>query len=304
MKVLKKVSLLKAQYSHESGQALVLVLLSLAVVLTLVLFILSRSVTDVLVSSKTDEAARAFSAAEAGIEQALVIGTSGGGPVGTGASYTSDVSDFAEGATEFNYPIKLASGDSMTTWFVNHDLATGEPVCDASHPCFTGTAMQVCWGESGASSGDSTTPAVEVSVFYESTPGSTASTKIARAVFDPNTGRLTSNSFTQADNINCSIGGENYPFQKTITFSDVGIASGVSGVEGGLRFARIRILYTGGVEPVGVAVIGGTLPSQGQNISSTGVSGVSQRKVDVFQGWPEAPSVFDYSIYSSTGITK
>lgn len=288
----------------ESGQALVLVLLSLAVVLTLVLFILSRSVTDILVSSKTDEAARAFSAAEAGIEQALVIGTSGGGDLGTGASYSSNVSDFAAGATEFNYPVELSSGDTMTTWFVNHDLATGETVCDASHPCFTGTAFQVCWGKPGENSGDVTTPAVEVSIFYESTPDVASSTKIARAVFDPNAGRLSSNSFTQADNINCSVGDKNYPFQKTINFSDVGIGAGVSGTAGGLRFARVRILYAGGVEPVGVSVIGGTLPSQGQNISSTGISGDSQRKVDVFQGWPEAPSVFDYSVYSSTGITK
>lgn len=290
--------------TNESGQALVLVLLSLAVVLTLVLFILSRSVTDILVSSKTEEAARAFSAAEAGIEQALVIGTGGGGGVGSSASYKSTVSDYAVGSPDFNYPIEISSGDTMTTWFVSHDSSTGETLCDASHPCFTGTAMTVCWGKETDSSGVDTTPAIEASIFYESSPGVPLSMKIARDTADPNSARLASNSFTQADNLNCTIADKTYPFQKTITFSDVGIGAGVSGTQGGLRFARIRMLYTDSTEPVGVRVSGGTLPSQGQDISSTGYSGDSQRKVNVFQGWPEVPGIFDFSIYSSTGLTK
>ena len=40
--------------AHNAGQALVLVLLSLAVVLTLVLFILSRTITDIAVSTSEE----------------------------------------------------------------------------------------------------------------------------------------------------------------------------------------------------------------------------------------------------------
>ncbi len=45
-----------------------LVLLSMSVVLTLVLFILSRSITDIAVTTSQEEAVRAFSAAEAGVD--------------------------------------------------------------------------------------------------------------------------------------------------------------------------------------------------------------------------------------------
>ena len=60
---------------RESGQALLIVVLSLAVVLTVVLSILARSVTDIKLSTGSEESLRAFSAAEAGIERALIAGS-------------------------------------------------------------------------------------------------------------------------------------------------------------------------------------------------------------------------------------
>lgn len=114
---------------RQSGQALVIVLLSLAVVLTIVLFILARSTTDIAVSSKSEEATRAFSAAEAGVENALVIGVGGSNlNLGNNASYTSTVTGFAENSPDFIYPVPMYSGDSMTTWFVSHD-SNGNLAC-------------------------------------------------------------------------------------------------------------------------------------------------------------------------------
>ena len=100
---------------QSSGQALVLVLLALAVVLTIVLFILSRSIVDISTSSSGSSAVSAFSAAEAGVEQALVIGVGGSAVVGS-ASYTSQVTNVAQGTTGFVYPVDLNSGESMTLW--------------------------------------------------------------------------------------------------------------------------------------------------------------------------------------------
>ena len=95
---------MKVQRGNE-GQALILVLLGLAVVLTVVLFILSRSITDVAVSSSQSQSVSAFSAAEAGVEQALVIGTGGNSSVGS-ASYTSQVTNVGQNNTSFIYLIK------------------------------------------------------------------------------------------------------------------------------------------------------------------------------------------------------
>ena len=50
----------------QSGQALLVILLSMAVILTLVLSVASSSITDVTVTTFEEDALRAFSAAEAG----------------------------------------------------------------------------------------------------------------------------------------------------------------------------------------------------------------------------------------------
>ena len=295
------------KYKVQRGQALVLVLLSLAVVLTIVLFILARSITDVAVSSRSEAAVRAFSAAEAGIENALVIGTGSGGQNITigNASYNSNVTGFAEGTTDFVYPIPMYSGDSMTTWFVSHDAAGNTECTDGK--CFKGTQMSVCWGKPGTDQNSGTTPAIEASIFYEVTPGSLATIQIARITADPNSGRVVTNKFGGTDGACNSISGGSYAFQKTINFAGLGIPAGSYNTVNGLQFARVRMLYnTDTAHPLAVTVAGsgGTLPSQGQDIVSTGTAGDSNRKVQVFQGWPEPPQVFDYAIYSGTGLTK
>lgn len=294
------------------GQALVLVLLSLAVVLTLVLFILSRSITDIAISSRQEESVRAFSAAEAGIEKSLVIGV-GANQEFQDANYTSTVTDYAESTKDYVYPINMASGDTFTTWFSAHD-SDSNLICDASNSCFYSTSaassdfVKVCWGKTGTSSSSSTTPAIELSVFYESTPGNVSTVKIGRVALDPYSARTASNSFAAASAASCTISGVSYAFQKTITYSDFGIPASAFQSQGGLQFMRTRIFYNSDTShPIGVTVDfagNSSLPSQGQSIVSTGVAGESNRRLEVFQGWPEVPSIFDYSVYSSNGLTK
>lgn len=310
-------SLPKKENASESGQALVLVLLSLAVVLTLVLFVLSRSITDISVSTNQEESVRAFSAAEAGIEKALVIGSGTGTSTAIGnASYTSNVTSFSFGTKVFNYPILLSSGDSMTTWFVSHD-ANDNLVCDGNNPCFSSTAptdvanfIKICWGKPGASSSSNTTPAVELTVYYESTPGDLSTLKVARGTYDPNyTSRQAFNSFGAGFTTNCTIDTTSYAFQKIVLYSDLGIPASAFNNPNGLQFARVKMLYnTDTPQPIGTSVnFGGNspLPSQGQDIVSTGTAGgtatlpQSTRKIEVFQGWPEAPNIFEYAVYGS-----
>lgn len=284
----------------ESGQALVLVLLSLSVVLTLVLFILSRSVTDVAVSSRQEESVRAFSAAEAGIERLLVTGANWtDGSIG----YTAKVTGLAEGSTEYAYPIGLSSGDSATIWFMDHDPISGNLITAGG---FRGTGMKVCWGNSGTSGHSLATPAIEVSVYYETTRGDLSTIKIARTAYDPfnATGtRLPLNSFTPAPVIGtCSIGGESFAFQKII---DASVFPTIN--PDGLVLARIKMFYNGATpHGVGVSVAGwGELPSQGQQIDSNGFAGDSNRRIVVRRGWAVSPFPFaSNAVFSPVGITK
>lgn len=268
----------------QSGQALVLVLLSLSVILTLVLFIMSRSVTDVAISGSQEESVRAFSAAEAGVEQALVTGSS---ISSASLGYTTTVTDFASGSTNVAFPSSVSSGDTVTVWFMAHD-ANGNMT---SSGAFTGSQMKVCWGNAG-------TPAIEVSIFYEQTPGTLSSIRVARAAFDPDPARGSLYNFVQPVTGGCTIGGTSYAYSQNIIFSSFS----PSVVTGGLVFAKIRMLY-GASQPVGVSLTGGTLPSQGQKIDSSGVAGTSNRRILVYQSWPEFPFASN-SILSPVGITQ
>jgi hypothetical protein len=71
----------------------------------------------------------------------------------------------------------------------------------------------------------------------------------------------------------------------------------------GLLFARVKILYNDVAHNVATQVTGTTLPSQGKEIVSTGVAGSSNRRISVFQGWPEF-TYFGNVIFTSAGVTK
>ena len=57
---------------NQKGQALIIILLVMSVVLTVVLSSVSRSVTEIVVTGYEEDALRAFSAAEAGVEEKLL----------------------------------------------------------------------------------------------------------------------------------------------------------------------------------------------------------------------------------------
>lgn len=296
---------MKILQKNESGQALLLVLLSMAVVLTIVLYILSRSITDVAVTTSDEASLRAFSAAEAGVERALVIGSVGSTSIGD-ASFTVNAIDFAAGSKEFSYPVTLNSGDTATLWFVGHDAATGSLICDATNPCFSGSKVKVCWGSLGTSSGSGTTPAIEMSFVYAATPGDYSTLNVARAVVDPYAGRRSVNSFASPDAGTCQIGGESYEFQKTLDLSTLGVTS--AGSDNGLQFATLRMLYNSdAAQKIGFSVDfpgNDLLPSQGTMVESTGTSGQSTRRVEVFQGWGEVPAIFGSVFFGQNGVTK
>jgi len=285
----------------ESGQALLLVLLSMSVVLTVVLSILARSTLDIGVSTRSEESVRAFSAAEAGIEQALV-GVLNAGPVDIGnATFNASVTSYSSGVSEFILPSSLYSGESATVWFVSHDPITGNLSCTGpENPCFTGNEIQVCWGKENTPADLNNTPAIEVSIIYLSTSGDYTTAKIARVVVDPNDIRRTSNSFSPpSGGVICEIDSQKFAFKYKFNLVSLGVNTS------GLQLARLAILYNTDMgHPVSVKVFGGTLPAQGVAINSSGVSGSSTRKVEVVRGFKELPGIFEPVVISYGGITK
>ncbi len=291
----------------QRGQALLIVLLSMAVILTVVLSVLSRSVTDIAVTSRGEEAIRAFSAAEAGVEQAL-IGAGTGGSF-EGSNFKASVKDVGKGLREFVYPQELTAGDMATVWFVSH-LDNGKTGCDSTNfPCFTGSQLTLCWGETGLTYPDpDKRPAVEVSVMYFTTAGDPETAKIARAAFDSHSGRAQTNGFSGAFTSGCDIEGKHFPFSSNIIMGTGGlnIPSTVYLVPNKLQLATIRFLYNDRAQPFGfnTTSAGAVFPSQGTKITSTGTSGESTRKVEVLRLFADLPPIFQSVVFSPAGITK
>jgi hypothetical protein len=299
------------------------------VILTLVLSVVSRSITDIAVTTSEEEALRAFSAAEAGVEQALIqdAGFTGGTPA-TGSVGVSQVDETAGEATfsylvdkyptdqilEYVYPYDLASGESGTVWLIPHG-ADGEldDSCGGADPCYDGNRVIVCWGRDLLGSG--AIPAVEVALVYED-PG-TGVVEIARRGIDPDSSRRSSNSFVGPSGAgqcgSVGLDGESFDYGATINLTTGNPASriikdSVNPEPGDFKFLKVRMLYNTD-QPHPFAVIDSTgggqeFPSQGRRIESTGASGVASRRVEVYALYPEPPSVFDSALFSPFAIVK
>lgn len=293
-------------FASQKGQALLIVLLVMAVVLTIGLSLVSRSITDITISQKEEESARAFSAAEAGIERALIEAATGGIISGrypdTGGEYVVGSAEQLGGGPDFILPTQVASGEVVPVWLVAHD-ENGDIVCDdEDNPCFIGSSLKICWGEEGTLPDSSTTPSIEASVFYKNG----LQIKIGRGAFDPNSTRMATNQFASSDSGTCTIGSTDFAFSKTITFG--GAAGDLAPRrqriqdEDGPQIARIRFFYnTDRAHPVGVQVTGGNLPPQGTKIVSTGTVGDITRKIEVSRLFEDLPSVFDSGLFSGAG---
>lgn len=287
---------MKNRYS-QSGQVLLLVLLAMAALATMTLSIVSRSVSEVAVTTNEEESLRAFSAAEAGVEEALVnptIGTtivkdleaplpSGGVEI---SSYSANIENYPTDPTRFPYPFELLSGETASVWLVTRE---GDNILPCTgNVCYTGD-VTLCWGKVGAPQ----PPAIIASVLYDTAGGYT----VAPVAFDDDASRRSTNNFSPAGG-NCTISGQAYRFSASIDLSTL--------VPGGTPILmRVAMLYNETTPHLfGVQTGGGNLPRQGRVVSSEGQSGEATRKIDAFLLNAEMPFIFDGALYSENQIAK
>ena len=268
--------------NQNKGQALLLVLFVLAVVLTIGLAPLSRSVSDISISQSGQEPSRAFSAAEAGIEQAL-IGGSLTGNLGE-AQFKAEVASSGQDLTYFLYPERIPAGQLINFWLTSHD-ASGNLSC-TNLPCFSGDTLKVCWGESGTPNNQPATPALEIALFHAN--GLDFSTvEVNRWTFDPNPGRRSTNNFAAPLGASsCGISGQNFAFST----NPLGLPAGRR-----LLLLQATLYYnTTTSHPVAFQepTATYTFPSQGQLVTSQGTSGQSSQTIQVFRSFAAPPTIF------------
>lgn len=296
-----------------SGQALLLVVLVVAASLIVVLSVVSKSVTDVTITSTEEDSLRAFSAAEAGVEEALLSLGSGAvvdpeGSVGTGSqtgSYEGTVTQNSAGSS-FNYPEQLLSGDTGTIWFADRD-EDGNFDCSSGKTCTQNAELDLCWETSVPE--DSQRSAVELTVFYDTTNSylnNDFSNVAAKTFMADSVNRQPENGILHRSvSSSCDLGSsqtfETVHYYKQTTFN---LSSDLpSGAD--LIMAKVRLLYnTSTPQGFGVHVVAGSLPAQGYIVSSSGTAGATRRKVQVFQGYPEPPAIFDSALFSLRGLER
>lgn len=242
-----------------------------------------------------EESARAFSAAEAGIEEALRtkdqrINTT----FAAGVGYASTVKIIGDTTGIYTLPTTLV-GQAETIWLAAHNASNGfdDPPSYYYPPA---SSIDICWSHA------TPVPALEIAIYYK--VGS--SYFVSRGAYDPDAISRSSNKFssvTDSDNSAGGCGGLANAYRQLVS-----MPSGVGVIP---LMMRIRPYYNSAtitISPLG----GNRLPQQGIEISSTGCTQITDagcteggvtRKIVVRQQYPGPSSIFDYSLYSQGSIT-
>ncbi len=278
----------------ESGQVLLITLLVLTIATVIGLSLVSRTATDTSLTRQVEESARAFNAAEAGIESALKTGSSGTQTIAPGLTFSTAVASVG-GTQAYEYPRAVPKGTTATIWLVNHAL-DGTTL---ETPTYTQPSINLCWG---AASG-SVAPAVVVSILYKES--SDGSYRILKRASDVNATRGTTNQFGNNGVAGAcpSLASAPTQYYLTITFN-AGAATVDPSVDTLLAF-RVRPVYADAKLAVSSPASSQLIPFQGKRIESLGTtqSGLN-RKVVVYQDYRAAGSIFDYVLYSQGAASQ
>lgn len=257
-----------------------IVVLVMVTALTIGLSVTARTITNIRTSQEAENSEKAFSAAEAGIEQSLTSGSNVTGNFTNNASYTTTVSNVSGVEFPLNNGIPVLKDDSLDLWLSTYPTYANQ--WSGTFTLYWGNTGDVCTG----SEASNTMAALEVIVMH----GSRANPVVTRYALDPCSQRSLSNNFEFVPSGGGVVSGKSYPYRRTIT-----VASGM--------FVRIIPLYA----PVAMGIRGCdaanttclALPSQGTVVEAVGTADNTQRKLISYRRYPKIPTeLFPYSFFA------
>lgn len=264
----------------QRGQVLLIVVLVMVTALTIGLSVTARTITNIKTSQEAENSEKAFSAAEAGIEESLTSGNNEVGTFTNNASYTTTVTNLSGVELPLNNGVPVLKDDAIDLWLSSYPSYANQ---------WSGT-FTLYWGQAGdvcsPSEASNTMAALEIIVMQ----GNRNAPNITRYAVDPCSQRSLSNNFEFVAPGGGVVSGKSYPYRRTIT------------VNSGL-FVRIIPLYA----PVSIGVRGCdgsntnclALPSQGTVVEAVGTADNTQRKLISYQRYPKIPTeLFPYSFFA------
>ncbi len=269
--------------SFYKGQTLLVVVLIMVISLTVGLSVVSRSITDIRTASDDENSQRAFTAAEAGIEQALQDGESliSGSFSGNNAVYETTVETLGDsGEFLLNNGSSILKDQPADIWLSTY---SEDDNLNYSNP-WSGN-LTISWGSDDDLCDPEELINTEAALEIVLIRGSKASPQSSHFLFDPCDSRRTGvsgNNFSSPTVGSFSVAGDTFSNQVTIP-----INSGL--------LARLIPLYASA--KIGISG-NSTLPPQGVVITSIGRSGSSERKVVSFRSNPGLPvELFPYILF-------
>lgn len=260
----------------QAGQALLIVVLIMVVALTIGLSVAGRVITNSRTATEQENSQRAFSAAEAGIEQALTQGDLS--PLSgqlRNASYTTTIADLTGNDFLLNNGISIRKDAPVDIWLSTYPDYTSP--WSGNLTINWGTGTEVC----NSSENSNTQAALDIVIIS----GTKVNPLLSHYALDPCSPRSAINKFEYVSTPGSVISGKAYAYKKTII-----VSSGL--------IARVIPLYAPTIVAVEKGSLDSNLPSQGKLITSVGVSDTTQRKVVSFQGYPSLPAeLFPYVLF-------
>jgi hypothetical protein len=279
------------KFLNQQGQALLVVVLAMVVALTVGLAVVSRSVTNLRNSQQEISSQQALSAAEAGVEQTIKsgVGTSGTVNISTQTTYQTTAQTIpAVNGADFllNGTNKVSKDDAAYIWLTPYSPPPAQLFNDSD--AWSGD-LNIYWGSSPTVC-DNSNAALEIAVIA----GSRTTPTVTRYVYDPCDSRRASNNFYTPHAATKTISGI------TLNYVSVDPSNPTNPLHISHGFlVRVVPLYADSYIGVSKASGNQNLPSQGSTITSTGINGGNvQRKLEVFQGYPEVPAeLFPFSLF-------
>lgn len=252
---------------NKKGQILLITVMLLATVMTVVLSVSFKSVTDTQITKLEEESQKALSAAESAIEVALNENSLDSDVTSIALSSISGLSGFSgdatiESLTATTFTTSEIQKDASYTFYLGNYDVQNKTIASVIDP----NNLTLCF-ENGTPN-----PAIEITLVK--TGG------VKKYVVDPDNPKRISNA---SNTSSCTPDSVNYSYSVNIPNGDIGNDA---------KFLIVRVLYSptklffsrNSVLPIQ----GRTVSSQATSSNSTGVS----KKVVLFQTYPQIPGEF------------
>ena len=292
----------------KSGQILILVLLVVVVSLAIGLSVASQNLTNLKISTQTEQSQRAYTLAENGVESIL-------GQLGSDAT-TQSIVNAGSAGSPFTGPAD-SSGNSSSVNVVAKSayeryIPLGEVGLIALYWQSGNDTYNISWNRSDNQVSEAAS--LEVTLVYQDSTN--AYKQIRWYLLGPTPHHTGEPASSGVDFANSGTG-NNSMVQGSSTCNPVNInllrnqaINASSGVFPNIvtrKFLRIRPLYTGAtVNASGCTAPATNLPTQEYDITSTATigSGVTRKLLVQKSALPQLPAIFDYALYSETNINK